>query len=87
MRILMKLLAAPVHHKNAIGIFRCGDPLGHHDLGPALQLLSQPGPEPGLCEKIQGGEAVIKHVNGSVLDEGPGDSQPLPLATGQIGSG
>ena len=75
-----------VHHKNTAGILCRGHPLGHHNLRLSCQVFPQAGPEPGLGEKVQGGEAVVKDIQLRLFYKRAGNRESLFLSARKVGS-
>ena len=75
---------ALIHHKDTVGIHGRGDALCDDDLRRVPDFLVQRASQLLLRQEIQRGEAVVKDIDGRLLDDGSGDGQPLLLPAGEV---
>ena len=57
--------------------------MGDQQHGGAVQGVPQGGADPGVGFGVHGGQGVVKHHNGGLLHQHPGDGHPLLLSAGQ----
>ena len=75
-----------VQHYYLVGT-ACGtDTLGYQEHGAVLRLLPQPPADLQVRTEVYGGEAVVEYVDLRFLADGPGDGDPLLLASGDVPS-
>jgi hypothetical protein len=63
-----------------VGVDDRPDALRDDDHGRSAQLAVERRPEAGVGREVERAEAVVEDIDGGVLDDRPGDRQPLPLA-------
>ena len=74
---------AAVQHQDAVGLHQGGDPVGDQQHGGAVQSVPQSGANFGVGLGIHGGQGVVKHHNGRLLHQHPGNGHSLLLSAGQ----
>ena len=72
--------AAAVEHEDARGVAHRGEPVGDDEGGAALHHLVEGGGHLGLGRGIERARRLVEDQDRRVLQQRPGDRQPLPLA-------
>ena len=75
---------AAVHDENHIAVHGGGHPLGDIQLGLPWKILVLGGAELRFRQEVQRGKAVVKNVDGRILQQRTGNAQPLFLSAGQV---
>ena len=57
----------------------------HHDGGPGAGEPGDEVPDLDDARSVQGGERLVKHEHGRVLDDGAGHGQPAQFPAGEGG--
>ena len=76
--------AAAVHDEDAVRAHGGGDALRHDDLRAPGDAPVQGSAQVFLRQEVQRGEAVVKNIDGRVLDDGTRDGKALLLAAGEV---
>lgn len=77
---------AIVQHQNAVGVLDAGDALCNDDFGCAGNFPGKSRTDSGIGSGIHGGSGVIQNQHLGMLEQSPGDAQPLLLTAGDIGT-
>ena len=77
---------AAVQHHDAVGIPDCGQPVGDDEGGASLHQTLQRLAHLAFVDCVQMGRGLVQDQYGSILQQGPGDGQPLALASGELHS-
>ena len=85
-------MGAPVHDASAahdeylVGIHYRGEPLADDDLRQMLDILPQRAPYLRVRSRIDRGCRVIEDEDPRILQQRPGDAEPLALAAREVGA-
>ncbi len=71
--------APAVQQDDEVGILDRGDPLGDDELGGLGNLLPEGPADEGVGLGVHGGGGVVENEDLGMLEQGPGDAQPLLL--------
>ena len=75
-----------VQHQDPVCPLHTGDPLGDDDLRDAGDLPGKCIPDPGVGGSIHCAGGIVQDQHLGPLQKGPGNTQPLLLAAGDIGA-
>ena len=70
-----------VQNQDLVGVHQGGDPVGDQN-GGALHIFPDGLADLLVSFHVHGGEGVVKHLDGGVLHQHPGDGHPLLLPAG-----
>ena len=76
-------IAAVVEHDDLVGERDRREPVGDDDRRPAAHRLGEPGADPRLGRRVDGGGRVVEDQDARVDHERARDREPLPLAAGE----
>lgn len=76
--------SALVQHQNPVRLGDGGDPLGNDELGGARQQGPEGGTDGGVGGHIHRGGGVVQNQDPGLFQNGPGDTQPLPLTSREV---
>ena len=71
-------------HGDLVGVFDGAQPVGHDDAGAAPAQLCKGLLDVHFGFVVQGAGGLVQDQDGRVLQEHPGNGDPLPLAPGQL---
>ena len=74
--------SAPLQYQDLVGVTDGAAALGHQDLGASV--ATQGFVYPSFCFGIEGAGGFIENQNRRVLQQHPGQLQPLTLAAGEV---
>src|SRR5699024_11156355 len=77
---------AVLQDDDPVGVLDGADPLGDNQLGGIRDFLQEGLADHGVGVGIDGGGGVVENENLGLFQQGPGDTQPLPLAAGDVGA-
>ena len=73
-----------LYHQYVVRMLHTGYALGNDDFGGSRHVLRQAIPYPGLRGRIHCTGAVIQYQDFGPLKQGPGNTEPLLLAAGDV---
>jgi hypothetical protein len=75
-----------VQDDDLVGLHDRAGPLGDDDHGGVRYLGMQCDAQAGVGSRVQGRETIVEQVQRGPPEQGPGDAQPLALATRDVGA-
>jgi len=75
---------APVEYQNAVGGLYSRQAMGYHQHGAIAHQAIDRFLNQSLRLGVQRGGSLIKYQDLRILEEGPGNRQPLPLTPGKL---
>ena len=75
-----------LHHNDPVCVLHRSRPLGNNDLGSFRNVILHGLPDPGVCSGIHRTGGVIQNQDFGLFQKSSGNTEPLLLAAGYIGS-
>ena len=76
---------AVVQHQDAVRVLHTGNALGNDDLGGSGDYRLQGIPDFGIRGRIHGAGGIVQNQHFGLLQQGPGNTEPLLLPAGEVG--
>ena len=76
--------SAVMHHQDLGGRQNRAQAVGHDDTGPPGHQFADPALDSGFCLRIHRTGRLIEEEDPGVSGEGPGETEQLPLAEGEV---